>query len=269
MNAVAKTMIFFFILILGSCASEGFRNGSRELGRKIKRIAVIDVYVDRDIPSGKMSGMSQAGFGREYRNALYGLVMKNRKVFDFVAEDILKNGRFKLDTVAVKADPGNNLSVEGEEFKSPSGYIWKYNYGLSLKRGFIRDIAEKYNADAVFFHYLHVNKRWHYCFIKTQEGGRAYAVVPKFILLYTPVIYGKDGSVIFDGRCGKTETYGSHIGNDSAQFTVMLEGCADDAELETISPDRLDKKAFGKQFLRNCLTRDGACEPRAAMKSLN
>ena len=61
MNTVAKTMIFFFILILGSCASEGFRNGSRELGRKIKRIAVLDVYVDRDIPSGKMSGMSQAG----------------------------------------------------------------------------------------------------------------------------------------------------------------------------------------------------------------
>lgn len=194
---IKKLSWIFFLVFLSGCMSHEFTIPESQLRKEVKTVLVLPVYIDpqfvpNDFP--KDAGFQPSSSESEQ----YARVSAGQSEFITRAmTQILKEGRYNFKTVAGNA---SDLSASGVERRkstvlsggNPNGL----SYYFAAKPEYIQSLARKYNVDAVFFHAIPVY----------FDSGYEFAVssgvvnLPTYRLMYEPLIYDKEGNLIFNDK---------------------------------------------------------------------
>ena len=201
-----KAMLLFVVFFAFSCGvtTTHHLKIQPEKLTNVKRVIIIPLYMDKNfIPNENFDKYLKD----EDRNYLIEKINSKRENFNKAAFDILKTSRFKFNPSIEESinnkDVYANIIVNKDRFANiKTKKIFPDNYSYLLKTEYIKDIANKYKADAVYFHYIQSRRTWskETNYLYNSGAYRTYYIVPMEKVFYGVVIYDKNGKIILNNH---------------------------------------------------------------------
>jgi hypothetical protein len=180
-------------IITGMLDKGGLLIGKDAFREQIHSVLVLPVYVDSEVVS-----TYDQRYSGDYRNALVSYLMSKNDIIVSNVKDILTEGTFKLSVITPGYSEIKFKGVKKHEYglktiyQSGQKIVWSHNLYYTMDIAAIKELAVKFNADAVFFQYLQVNKQWtHYGW-----GGSVMRIIND-TLFYTGIMYDRNGQIVF------------------------------------------------------------------------
>ncbi|HPJ14056.1 MAG TPA: hypothetical protein PLE16_02605 [Spirochaetota bacterium] len=194
-----KVSLIVFVLIASfflSCSSTSTLKVSRDQMKSYKKIIIIPLYVpDQMMQKDYKDNVVGAYYPDEFKTELYKLVNENKHFYDSWVEKIMKEGRYKFQTLIHAEKIDSQIEVETQKSSLEFGkYSWMGNLWYGLNPEYIKKITKENDADLVLFHYLQCGK--HSAFVEGGWGYKKYG--PYDSLRYYGKIYDKNGNIVFD-----------------------------------------------------------------------
>jgi hypothetical protein len=164
---------------------------------KAKSVLVLEVYTDPEMMPLAPAGYEAFGFDKDFRDRYSALVDREKAVVNRIVMEALGKGPYRLKTASAAIDPALAASIVCETYalEKEGEVVWPNNKRYALTKETARKLAAAYQVDAVYFHYLQVNKEWHYH--GWQEAYVDCSIeLPQFSLQYNCILYDKNGANI-------------------------------------------------------------------------
>ena len=227
-------LLFVAIATVNCAGNPNFVKKPKEIQQQVKRVLFLPIYVDKDffpVLPKEAAEIPEEGYTPEFQKQVKTALAPKLNLIDEIALDALKNGKFKFEVVQAKLNPGLVKSAMSPFYRKKGGEIdlaWPFNKTYSIDPQEVAKLAQTHKVDAVFFHYVQVNKSWYMrSSSKPVSGGTLHTTIclPLDGVLYLPQLYAANGAMLYGGdRIDSQSFNGADIfDNRNGEMIVYLQ----------------------------------------------